>query len=77
MYDVKWLISECGDLEIRLEFERNGLDKCYNYSEGSHKPNEDDQVIQVRGVAVWTLLFLLLSGHWQHFERTLIAQKGN
>ena len=45
MYDQapleKWLISECGDLEIGLEFKCNGLDERYNYSEGSHKPDEE------------------------------------
>ena len=39
MYDVttgKWPILVCGDLEIRLEFEHNGLDERNNSSEGSH-----------------------------------------
>ena len=48
----KWPISICGELKIRLELERNGLDKRYNYSEGSNKPNEDNQIIRVRGAAV-------------------------
>ena len=40
-----------GELKIRLEFECNGLDERYNYSECSNKPNEDDQIIRVQGAA--------------------------
>ena len=47
----KWPILIRGELKIRLEFERNSLDECYNYSECSNKPNEDDQIIRIRGAA--------------------------
>ena len=47
----KWVISIRGELKIRLEFGRSSLDERYNYSEGSNKPNEDDQIIRVRGAA--------------------------
>ena len=48
----KWPISIRGELKIRLEFKRNGLEEHYNYSEGLNKPNKDDQIIRVRGAAV-------------------------
>ena len=37
----KWPISIRGELKIRPQFERNGLDERYNCSEDSNKPNED------------------------------------
>ena len=72
MYDVttgKWLISMREGLEIRLEFEPNGLDARYNYSEGSQKPNEDAQELELPISTL--LLFLMLSGHQQRFDRKL------
>ena len=70
----KWPISVHRDLEIKLEFERNGLGERYNYSEGSHEPNEVPQVgprVFELELLVSTLLFLLLSGHSQRFNRKL------
>ena len=43
----RWPISRRRDLEFGLEFERNGFDEGYVFSEGSSKPIGDNQVIPV------------------------------
>ena len=45
----RWPISRRRELEFGLEFERNGFDEGYVFTEGSSKPIRDDQVIQVPG----------------------------
>ena len=47
----RWPISTRRELEFGLEFERNGFDEGYVFSEGSSKPIRDDQVIPVPGAA--------------------------
>ena len=48
-------ISKRRELEIGLEFKRNGLDGRKNYSKGSFKPKKDTQVIRVERIAVLLL----------------------
>ena len=40
----RWPISKGRELEIRLEFKRNGFDELYISSEGFYKPKVDVQV---------------------------------
>ena len=46
----------CQELDFGLEFERNGFEECFIFSEGSSKPIRDNQVI---GVAEGGLFFKL------------------
>ena len=50
----RWPISRRRELEFGLEFERNGFDEGYVFSEGSSKPIRDDQVIPVPGAAYFS-----------------------
>ena len=43
-----WSISKHGELEIGLEFERNGFNDRKTFSEGSFKPKKDIQIIQAQ-----------------------------
>ena len=48
MCEKTWPISKRGELEIGLEFERNGFDDRKNFSKGSFKRKKDTQVIRVQ-----------------------------
>ena len=45
----KWRLSKRRGLEFDLEFERNGFEERFIFSEGSSNPIRDDQVIPVAG----------------------------
>ena len=45
----KWPFPRSRELDFGLEFERNGFEEHFIFSEGSSKPTRDDQVIRVAG----------------------------
>ena len=46
---TKWPFPRSRELDFGLEFERNGFEEHFNFSEGSSRPSRDDQVISVAG----------------------------
>ena len=46
---TKWPFPRSRQLDFGLEFERNGFEEHFIFTEGSSKPNRDDQVIRVPG----------------------------
>ena len=42
---TKWPFPRSRELDFGLEFERNGFEEHFIFSEGSSKPTRDDQVI--------------------------------
>ena len=46
---TKWPFPRSRELDFGLEFERNGFEEHFIFSEGSSKPTRDDQVIRVAG----------------------------
>ena len=45
----KWPFLRSRELDFGLEFERNGFEEHFIFTEGSSKPIRDDQVIRVAG----------------------------
>ena len=46
---TKWPFPRSRELDFGLEFERNGFEEHFIFTEGSSKPIRDDQVIRVAG----------------------------
>ena len=46
---TKWPFPRNRELDFGLEFERNGFEEHFIFTEGSSKPIRDDQVIRVAG----------------------------
>ena len=46
---TKWPFPRSRELDFGLEFERNGFEEHFIFTEGSSKPIGDDQVIRVAG----------------------------
>ena len=46
---TKWPFPRRRELDFGLEFERNGFEEHFIFTEGSSKPIRDDQVIRVAG----------------------------
>ena len=45
----KWPFPRSRELDFGLEFERNGFEEHFIFTEGSSKPIRDDKVIRVAG----------------------------
>ena len=50
---TKWPFSRRRKLDFGLEFERNGFEEHFIFTEGFSKPIRDDQVIRVAGEGVF------------------------
>ena len=46
---TKWPFPRSRELDFGLEFERNGFEEHFIFTEGSSKPIRDNQVIRVAG----------------------------
>ena len=46
---IKWPFPRLRELDFGLEFERNGFEEHFIFTEGSSKPIRDVQVIRVAG----------------------------
>ena len=46
---TKWPFPRSRELDFGLEFERNGFEEHFIFTEGSSKPIRDDEVIRVAG----------------------------
>ena len=46
---IKWPFPRRRELDFRLEFERNGFEEHFIFTEGSFKPIRDDHMIGVAG----------------------------
>ena len=46
---TKWPFLRHRELDFGLEFERNGFEEHFIFTEGSSKPIRDDEVIRVAG----------------------------
>ena len=46
---TKWPLPRCRELDYWQEFDRNGFEERFLFSEGSSNPIRDDEVIRVAG----------------------------
>ena len=53
---TKWPFPRSRELDLGLEFERNGFEEHFIFTEGSFKPIRDDQVIRVAGDGLFSEL---------------------